>query len=95
VFLEAMAAGLPVVAGRAAAVPETVGDGGAARLVNPADPAALAAVLDHLLADPARRQAMGEAGRRRAEQFGTDAVAATFLRRVATALAGNGAGVVE
>ena len=45
VFLEAMAAGLPVVACRAAAVPEVVEDGVTGVLVPPRDPAALAGAL--------------------------------------------------
>src|SRR5690606_21040151 len=43
VIVEAMAAGLPVVAARAAAIPELVKDGVTGRLVPPRDPAALAA----------------------------------------------------
>src|SRR5262249_36585759 len=62
VYLEAAAAGLPVVAcagpgPRAMVAPE----GG---LLTAATPAAFAAGLDALLADPARRQTMGTAARR-------------------------------
>jgi glycosyltransferase involved in cell wall biosynthesis len=92
VFLEAMASGLPVVAARAAAVPETVGEGDTALLVEPEEPDRLAQALDLLLSDPVRRRAMGEAGRRRVQHFRSDAVALAFLRRVAGALAGEGAG---
>ena len=49
VFLEAMAAGLPVVACRAAAVPEVVRDGETGVLVPPRDPEALAGALGGLL----------------------------------------------
>jgi glycosyltransferase involved in cell wall biosynthesis len=49
--LEAMACGVPVVAARAGALPETCG--GAARLADPRDPAALAAAVEEVLDDPA------------------------------------------
>ncbi|HEX7354038.1 MAG TPA: glycosyltransferase family 4 protein [Mycobacteriales bacterium] len=69
--VEAMASGTPVVASDTGALPEVVGrDGTCGVLVPPGDPLALASVLRDLLADPARREAMGEAARRRAvERF--------------------------
>jgi glycosyltransferase involved in cell wall biosynthesis len=88
VFLEAMACGKPIVAGRAAAVPETVTDGECGLLVDPDDPEALARALTALLRDPDLRQEMGEAGRRRVKQFGADRVAARFLETVNSALNG-------
>jgi len=63
--LEAMRAGLPVVASRVGGVPEAVVHGQTGRLVPPRDPAALARALAELLDDPAARRAAGEAGRRR------------------------------
>jgi glycosyltransferase involved in cell wall biosynthesis len=82
VFLEAMAAGLAVVACRAAAVPEVVGDGETGVLVPPRDPAALARALADLLRDPARARALGEAGRRRVVELTPARVAERFLRGV-------------
>lgn len=84
VFLEAMAAGLPVVAGDAAAVPEVVPDGEAGLLVPPEDADALARALADLLADPARRARMGAAGRTRAEAHAWPRIAARFLDAVAS-----------
>jgi alpha-1,3-rhamnosyl/mannosyltransferase len=55
--LEAMACGTPVVAARAASVPEVVGD--AAPLVAPRDPDALAAAVRDVLRDPAPWRAAG------------------------------------
>jgi glycosyltransferase involved in cell wall biosynthesis len=81
-FLEAMAAGLPVVACRAAAVPEVVLDGVTGILAPPRDPEALAAALEGLLRDPDRRRALGEAGRRRALEFTPRRVAERFLDAV-------------
>jgi glycosyltransferase involved in cell wall biosynthesis len=61
--LEAMVGGLPVVASRVSSLPELVVDGETGVLVEPDDPAALAAGIERVLVAPAR---LGEAGRRRA-----------------------------
>ena len=63
--LEAMAAGLPVVASAVGGVPEIVADGATGLLVPPDDAAALAAALEQLLADAALRRRLGAAGRER------------------------------
>ncbi len=65
--LEAMAAGVPVVATDMAALPELVGDD-AGLLVAPGDDQALGDALVDLLDDDARRHRMGVAARRRVEQ---------------------------
>ena len=70
VLLEAMLAGLPVVATRVSAVPEVVADGDTGVLLEPGDVDGLAAALQALLADRERARALGDAGKRRArEQF--------------------------
>ena len=66
VLLEAMLAGLPVVATRVSAVPEVVAADETGLLVEPGDQAGLADALAALLADGGRARALGEAGRRRA-----------------------------
>jgi glycosyltransferase involved in cell wall biosynthesis len=63
--IEAMAAGLPVVATRGGALPEIVLDGQTGFLVERGDDEALAAAIVKLLADPALRARMGAAGRAR------------------------------
>ena len=82
VFLEAMAAGLAVVACRAAAVPEVVRDGETGVLAPPRDPEAIARALGGLLQDPGRAQALGEAGRRRVTELTPPRVAERFLHAV-------------
>jgi len=66
VLLEAMLAGLAVVATRVSAVPEVVVDGETGLLVEAGDPAGLAAHLEALLTDRERATTLGEAGRQRA-----------------------------
>lgn len=68
VVLEAMEAGLPVVASRVSGIPEVVVDGETGWLVPPEDPAALAAALAELTADPEETRRRGAAGRRRLEE---------------------------
>lgn len=67
VFVEAWSCGRPVVSGDFPGATEVVRHG-VDGLVVPVDPAPLADAVAGLLADEARRAAMGEAGRRRAEQ---------------------------
>jgi glycosyltransferase involved in cell wall biosynthesis len=88
VFLEAMAHAKPIVAARAAAVPETVADGEVGLLADPNDPEAFARSLAALLADRNLRRRMGTAGRRRVEDYRADRVARLFLETVQAALAG-------
>lgn len=78
-FAEAMAAGLPVVACRAAAVPEVVLDRRTGLLVTPGRPDELAAALEAVLTDERLRKDLGEAGRQRVEAFDLERVAAAFL----------------
>lgn len=76
VNLEAMACGAAVVASRVGGIPEVVDEGVTGLLVPPDDPAALAAAMNTVLADPRRATAMGEAGRDRAvTEFGWAAIA--------------------
>ena len=85
VFLEAMASSLPVVAGRAAAVPEVVEEGVTALLVDPSDDAALAHSLETLLDRPAMRTSMGSAGLARVRAYDAPIVARQFLAAIGVA----------
>ncbi len=64
VLLEAMAAGVPVVATTVSGIPEVVTDGDTGRLVPPQRPDLLADALARLLTDPTLRSRLGQAGRR-------------------------------
>ena len=66
--LQAMAAGVPVVATRVGGTPEIVVDGDTGRLVPPEDPEALAAALTEVLASPALARKWGQAGQHRLAQ---------------------------
>jgi glycosyltransferase involved in cell wall biosynthesis len=68
VVLQAMAAGVPVVASGVGGVPELVVDGETGLLVPPGDVAALADALRNLLRDKGLRDRMGAAGRARVER---------------------------
>ena len=79
VFAEAMAAGLPVVACRAAAVPEIVHDGETGLLVPPRTPPAIATALARILDDEVLRKEMGMRGKSRVEALDLVPVARRFL----------------
>jgi glycosyltransferase involved in cell wall biosynthesis len=77
--LEYMEAARPVVATRVGGLAELIEDGVQGLLVEPGDPDALAGAIAALLRDPARREAMGAAGReRRRREYDLD----TMVRRV-------------
>jgi glycosyltransferase involved in cell wall biosynthesis len=79
-LLEAMAAGIPVVATAVGGVPEIVSDG-AGLLVPAGDETALAGAIASLLDDPARARELGDAGRRRVlERFTASGNALAMLR---------------
>jgi phosphatidylinositol alpha-1,6-mannosyltransferase len=63
VYLEAQACGTPVIAGTSGGAPEAVLDGETGLVVDGRDVHAVALAVAQLLSDPARRQAMGAAGR--------------------------------
>jgi glycosyltransferase involved in cell wall biosynthesis len=94
VLVEAQTQGLACVATRVSAIPELIRDGLTGVLVEPEAPEPLARALQALIADPARRAALGSAGRARAaaefsldgnferlaEKFGLVRVEAPFTR---------------
>ena len=68
-LVEASACGLAVVGGRSGGVPDAVREGETGILVDPDDPAAVAAGVSELLGDPERRKQLGSAGRRAVETY--------------------------
>jgi phosphatidylinositol alpha-1,6-mannosyltransferase len=68
-LVEASACGLAVVGGRSGGVPDAVRDGETGILVDPDDPAAVAAGIGRLLADGELRKRFGAAGRRAVETY--------------------------
>jgi glycosyltransferase involved in cell wall biosynthesis len=80
VFLEAMAAGKPIVAVRAAAVPEVVRHG---ILAEPRNAESLAAGIQRLYRNPDLCRSLAAAGLRDVERFNVNRVARQFLSEVA------------
>ena len=91
VFLEAMAARLPVIASNVSAIPEVIDDGVSGWLVPPGDPQALAAAIDAALSDHDGRQARGLAGHARLlERFALPRMVDETLAVYERALAARG-----
>jgi len=85
-ILEAMACGTPVVAARASAMPETLGDAG--MLADPEDPADAARYLLRLAREPRLRLELREKGLKRAAEFSWERAAAATLEIYRNALRG-------
>jgi glycosyltransferase involved in cell wall biosynthesis len=89
--LQAMSAGIPVVATAAGAVPEVVGDG--AQLVPPGDVDALADAMARVLDGGPEVEALADRGRRRSGEFSWDRCAAGLAELYREAVAdGDGRG---
>lgn len=71
-LVEAMAAGLPIVAARAGGVPEVLAEGEAGLLVEAGSALALARGIETLLLDPARGVRLGTAARERAQRYSVE-----------------------
>lgn len=81
VAVEAMAAGLPVIASRIGALPEVVEDGRTGILVPPNSAVRLSAAMKRLVESPSERAEMGWAGRERFEShFRVERYVAEFTK---------------
>ncbi len=86
--LEAMGAGLPVIASRVGGLAEAVVDGRTGTLVPPGDAVALAEALARAVRDPDERSSMGRAGRERvASSFLPDQMVEAYEKLYAEVLA--------
>jgi len=92
VALEAMAAGAPVLAAAVGGLAELLPPDEPAMRFPPGDPDALAARAAALLGDAGLRRRVADRGRRRAEAYGWDAVAARYADLYAAVRAGALAG---
>src|SRR5206468_2151795 len=79
VLLEAMAAGLPVVASDIHGYKRVVQRNVTGLLVEPKDPEAIAGALERLLCDPTLRDRLGQAGARRAPEYDWSHVTAQLV----------------
>jgi phosphatidylinositol alpha-mannosyltransferase len=86
VLVEAMAAGLPIVASDIPGYREVVRDRREALLVPSGDHAALADAIQHLFEHPEDARALSAAGRVRARRYDWDAILATLERTYGEAL---------
>ena len=69
VYLEAMAAGTPVIACKGEGIEDVIADGKSGFLVEPKDVASLSQALDRLLSDRSFARRVGEEGRQRVKSF--------------------------
>ncbi len=83
VILEAMEAGVPVIASAVSGIPEVVVDGETGWLVPPEDADRLVEALTAAHTDPAEAKRRGEAGRRRLDElYRPEAAASTWIETV-------------
>jgi len=94
VLMEAMAAGLPVIAPRIAGIAELVEDGRSGFLTPPGDAETLAEKIAALLSDGQLRQSFGQVGRAMVErQFNLEYESAWLERIMSASLAGERVGL--
>ncbi|MDP9482590.1 MAG: glycosyltransferase, partial [Chloroflexota bacterium] len=90
-LMEAMSAGLPVVASALSGIPELVVDGASGLTVPPGDAPAIAAALRRLHDDPELRTRLGVAARERVvAEFDVDRNAGRLVERFAAVAASAG-----
>lgn len=87
--LEAMSAGLPIVAWDDGALPELVVDGETGLLPRTGDIAGLGRSLDALISDADLRRRLGQAGRERMERHFDPDLVAPLLPRLLSEVAGS------
>lgn len=88
--IEAMAVGRPVIGTRIGGIPDQIADGETGLLVPPGDVAALRQAMERLIADPALREHMGAAAKRKAVEFQAGTVVPRIERAYQELLDRNG-----
>ncbi len=89
VVLEAMRAGVPVVAARVGGMPELVVDGVTGLLAQPESPVSLAGAIESLLSDPPRREEMARAAKVRLARRFSDSTMVTSYESLYDAVSGQ------
>jgi glycosyltransferase involved in cell wall biosynthesis len=89
VLLEAMAAGLPIVATAVGGVPEIVTNEKEALLVEKQNPVALARAIERLLSEASLKSRLAEAARQRVSAYSPEAYCDSILNLYQSCLAGN------
>jgi glycosyltransferase involved in cell wall biosynthesis len=74
VLVEAMSAGLPIVASRVGGIPDLIKDGENGLLVPPANAGALERAISDVLSDKAKRERMGETSKRMCSPYSVEAM---------------------
>jgi glycogen(starch) synthase len=98
VVLEAMALGKPVVAARSGGIVDMVEDGRTGYLVEPGDPAELAAAVGHVVGNPRHARQLGVSGRAAVVSFTDERVVPlieSLYRRLSTARPERARGVLH
>ena len=92
-LLEAMQAGLPIVASETGGIPEVIEVGVNGILVPPGDPEVLARAIDRLLADHNLARRLSEGARERGKNYDWEVLAERVLRVYRGVTAGRSAPV--
>jgi glycogen synthase len=93
VLLEAMWAGLPIVASRTGGIPDVIEDGVNGLLVPPGEPEELAHAIDRVLADRALAYRLSEGAQERGEDYDWEVLAGRVLQVYRGITAGHSAAV--
>src|SRR5215212_7955780 len=80
VLIEAMWAGLPIVASRTGGIPDVIEDGVNGLLVPPGEPEALARAIDRVLADRALANRLSEGAQKRGKDYDWEVLAGRVLQ---------------
>jgi glycogen(starch) synthase len=89
VLLEAMQAGLPIVASKTGGIPEVAEDGVNGMLVPPGDPEAIARAIDRILADRGLANRLSEEAQERGKDYDWEVLAGRVLRVYRGVIAGR------